>query len=73
MDASHADNNAIEDALDCLVHIAASSNEGHIVILESGGVMTVAPALQVSCSQVCISRKLDMHWKLPSANWLILL
>ena len=43
-----ADSSAVGDALDCLLHIAAASNEGLVITQESGGIMAAAQALQVS-------------------------
>lgn len=46
-DSAHsADDHAVGDALECLLHIVQSSSQGHTVALQSGGLFAVAQALQ---------------------------
>ncbi len=42
------DSNAVKDSLDCLAGIAASSQEGSVICLESAAIPAACSALQVS-------------------------
>ena len=53
--AQSADVQAVGDALECLLHIVHTSNEGHIVTLQSDGLLAVAQALQVSADSLHLS------------------
>ena len=43
-----ADEHAVGDALECLVHIVQGNQEGHAVALQSGALPAVAHALKVT-------------------------
>ena len=66
VDTQSANDHAVSDALECLVHILAASKEGHAVALQSGGLSAAAQVLQVS-SHLCLARLLtcvdatDLH------------
>lgn len=47
-DADASDNNAVGDALECLLHIVNSSSEGRAIALESGCIQAAAQALKVN-------------------------
>lgn len=48
VDTQSANAHAVNDALECLVHILAVSKEGHAVALQSGGLLVAAQVLKVS-------------------------
>lgn len=61
-DSAHsADDHAVGDALECLLHIVQSSSQGHTVALQSGGLFAVAQALQVSLSSFCFALSTHLH------------
>lgn len=49
-DVQSANDHAVGDAMECLVHIVRASQEGHAVTLQSRGLSAAAQALQVSSS-----------------------
>lgn len=53
-DAQSANDHAVSDAMECLVHIARASNEGTAVTLQSRGLSAAAQALHVS-SCLCLT------------------
>ena len=49
-DVQSANDHAVGDAMECLVHIVRASQEGHTVTLQSQGLAAAAQALHVSSS-----------------------
>lgn len=48
VDTQTANDHAVSDALECLVHIVGASKEGHAVAIQSGGLSAAAQVLNVS-------------------------